>query len=459
MFDFLIKLLRKKSSNVFAQKSGKKLKILFLVAVFCYHFLDMKTVFKFLATSATLLLLLSVFSMDSVSANKWEETNTALEQMCEGRAKDVCRQNSECRWGLEVDDGESTDDVERCLLKDSCVSDDGVNARSMVSCMTVSGRCKWYVPDFLSKKEGSDFGSGANLVKTQLNDLLEGMDESKSYKIPSKWFVTGANASGGMCLTKMAAGIRQCVDAAWYDLMWSPVKLDKGLPSRAKSKPGSADGRFYFKFTSSVEECFSAVDSEFQLDAYAGPVFDGPGLFGGAELARRQLDNGISKETDLKRLVVQWTRFVLPIAAVIAVIAIIWAGILWITDFGDGARAEQGKKILMWTIGGILLILASYAIVSTIMRVGGKDSAVVKTDCFPGCFWDGGACKAKVRNEVKNICADLLGNPTDEVVEMTDKRCGQKNVPMVGCFCSDNSYFKACPIESLDDPPIVDYSR
>ena len=98
------------------------------------------------------------------------------------------------------------------------------------------------------------------------------------------------------------------------------------------------------------------------------PIFDGDGLYGGANTTEMYLDNNISKERDLKMLIIGWTLFLLPIAALMAVLAIVWAGILYVTAIGDDGRIETAKKIILWVIIGILAILSAYAIVNTVMQ-------------------------------------------------------------------------------------------
>lgn len=100
---------------------------------------------------------------------------------------------------------------------------------------------------------------------------------------------------------------------------------------------------------------------------YDGPVFTGPGLEGGALLAENLLDDNVSKERDLKELVIGWTNFILSVAALLAVVALVWAGFLYVTAVGDDGRMETAKKIVIWVFIGILLILAAYAIVNTVM--------------------------------------------------------------------------------------------
>jgi len=111
------------------------------------------------------------------------------------------------------------------------------------------------------------------------------------------------------------------------------------------------------------------VDS-YQYNAqYNGkPVFDGPGIRGGAREVASRLDRNVSREANLKILIIGWTNFILGIAALMAVVALVWAGFLYITAFGDDSRMETAKKIVIWVVGGILLILGAYAIVNTVMQ-------------------------------------------------------------------------------------------
>ncbi len=124
------------------------------------------------------------------------------------------------------------------------------------------------------------------------------------------------------------------------------------------------------------KEQASNLSYSFINEEYSGPIFDGPGLRGGAQMAQMKLSNSISKQRDIKKLIISWAKFALEIAAVLAVLALIYAGFRYITDMGDGGGIEAAKKIIIWTIVGILLILSSYAIVNTVIkaRFGADDS-------------------------------------------------------------------------------------
>ncbi len=98
------------------------------------------------------------------------------------------------------------------------------------------------------------------------------------------------------------------------------------------------------------------------------PILDGPGLQGGANLVEEGLNasgSGIQTGGDAKQLIIDWINFFWGILLIIAVLAIIWAGVLYITSLGDDGQIEKAKKTIIWVIIGLIVILASYAIVRT----------------------------------------------------------------------------------------------
>lgn len=67
------------------------------------------------------------------------------------------------------------------------------------------------------------------------------------------------------------------------------------------------------------------------------------------------------------RVIVNYFLFFLGL---IATIMVIYGGFLYITSGGDDAGAEKGKKILIYSAIGIIIILVSYALVNTIIETG-----------------------------------------------------------------------------------------
>ena len=99
------------------------------------------------------------------------------------------------------------------------------------------------------------------------------------------------------------------------------------------------------------------------------PVFAAPASLRTAlNRTSAQLDNNISKERDLKTAIIAWSNFLLPLAAVLAVVALVWAGFLYITATEDESQIDQAKKIIWVTTIGIVLIIGSYAIVNTLLQ-------------------------------------------------------------------------------------------
>ena len=67
--------------------------------------------------------------------------------------------------------------------------------------------------------------------------------------------------------------------------------------------------------------------------------------------------------TELVTNVLQW---LLGIAGSVALIMIIAGGFFYIGAAGDEQKATQGKKILTWAIGGLVVVLLSYSIIVVI---------------------------------------------------------------------------------------------
>ena len=60
------------------------------------------------------------------------------------------------------------------------------------------------------------------------------------------------------------------------------------------------------------------------------------------------------------------TKTVLPVVSAIAVGAILYAGVLYMTSQGDPEKLAKAKKALLYAIVGILLVVFSWAIVITL---------------------------------------------------------------------------------------------
>lgn len=82
-------------------------------------------------------------------------------------------------------------------------------------------------------------------------------------------------------------------------------------------------------------------------------------------------DNPVAEATggqsSIRQLALTMLRFVLGFLGIVAVIMIIYGGLLYVTSAGNEENATKGKKILMYAITGIVIIFISFALVNTVL--------------------------------------------------------------------------------------------
>ena len=103
-------------------------------------------------------------------------------------------------------------------------------------------------------------------------------------------------------------------------------------------------------------------------DTTGGDTTDGTGTGTGTDTSGTTsvtIANPISTD-DFTELVTNFLQWLLGIAGSIALLMLIYGGITYITSAGDQQKAETGKKIVMWTLFGLIIILASYSIIRVV---------------------------------------------------------------------------------------------
>ena len=78
--------------------------------------------------------------------------------------------------------------------------------------------------------------------------------------------------------------------------------------------------------------------------------------------------NGLPNKA-LDEVIMDITDWVLGFAGIIAILVIVYGGLLYLTSAGNEDQMEKGKKTLMWGILGLVIIGISYAIVYVIVDV------------------------------------------------------------------------------------------
>lgn len=66
-------------------------------------------------------------------------------------------------------------------------------------------------------------------------------------------------------------------------------------------------------------------------------------------------------------LLLTFLNFFLGFLGIVAVMMVIYGGILYVTAAGNQENIDKGKKIIMYAIVGIVIILLSFALVNTLL--------------------------------------------------------------------------------------------
>ena len=139
--------------------------------------------------------------------------------------------------------------------------------------------------------------------------------------------------------------------------------------------------------------------------------------------------NTIGENVSLRQYILNVLNFVLSFLGLIAVAALIYAGFLYVTSRGDDSANEKAKKIVAYAAIGILLILASFAIVNTILQNAGqgtddRNGVSNVTPVIPTS--PGGGTPGGGTNPASPNLRDTLVDPV--IVEINGERRNSKNV-------------------------------
>jgi len=61
----------------------------------------------------------------------------------------------------------------------------------------------------------------------------------------------------------------------------------------------------------------------------------------------------------------------LGLTGILALIAFIYGGVLWMVSLGDAGKIEKGKKMLIWAVIGLAVVFTSYGAITLIFRALG----------------------------------------------------------------------------------------
>lgn len=72
---------------------------------------------------------------------------------------------------------------------------------------------------------------------------------------------------------------------------------------------------------------------------------------------------------DFTVLVTNFLQWLLGIAGSIALLMLIYGGVVFISSTGDQQKMESGKRIVTWTLFGLMIILVSFSIVQVVEKI------------------------------------------------------------------------------------------
>ncbi len=75
-------------------------------------------------------------------------------------------------------------------------------------------------------------------------------------------------------------------------------------------------------------------------------------------------------ESSLRQLVLTMVNYFLTFLGIVAVIMVIYGGVTYVTAAGEDEKIQSAKKIIMYAVIGIIIVLISFALVNMILGAG-----------------------------------------------------------------------------------------
>lgn len=128
-----------------------------------------------------------------------------------------------------------------------------------------------------------------------------------------------------------------------------------------------------------------------------------------AQLSTEGYDTALTASTDFRGFVIRIVNFALGFLGLIAVIIVIYGGVLYVTAAGNEEKTQTGKKAITYAVIGLLIVLGSFAFVNTIIKGAGagEDSAAGTSLGSTGTTYSAGGFNAS-SELVRALAVDIL---------------------------------------------------
>lgn len=80
------------------------------------------------------------------------------------------------------------------------------------------------------------------------------------------------------------------------------------------------------------------------------------------------IENPIGKTT-VEGIIVAIVKWLAGLAGALAILALVWGGIMYIVSLGDDSRVNKAKSIIMWAIVGIAVVILSYVMLNIVSKL------------------------------------------------------------------------------------------
>jgi len=95
-------------------------------------------------------------------------------------------------------------------------------------------------------------------------------------------------------------------------------------------------------------------------------------------------DNPLGAGTnDISDVIIRIIRWFIGMSVILALGALVWGGIYYITSIGIEQRVSSAKRIILWAIAGLVIILLSLVLVETVASILGVTTGTTGTPPTP----------------------------------------------------------------------------
>jgi len=84
----------------------------------------------------------------------------------------------------------------------------------------------------------------------------------------------------------------------------------------------------------------------------------------GVEEIKEALEgSGVTGTENIGDLILKYVNFSLPFLALAAFLGFVYAGFLYVTAYGNDEQLQKSKKVLIYSVAGLIVVILSYSIV------------------------------------------------------------------------------------------------